>query len=77
MENHPAELLREALALPVEARFALIDSLIESLDATVDESATEAWKREIELRLRQIDDGTVDLISWRSARERLRGQLEP
>ena len=73
MESHPAELLRDALALPIEARSALI----ESLDAAVDEGATEAWKREIELRLKQIDDGTVELISWGAARRRLRDQLEP
>ncbi len=78
MESHPAELLRDALALPLEARSALIDSLIEGLDATVDEGATEAWKKEIELRLKQIDDGSVELIySWSAARRRLRDQLEP
>ena len=76
MESHPAGLFRDALALPPEARSALIDSLIESLDATVDEAATEAWKREIELRLNQIDDGTVELISWSAARRRLRDRLE-
>jgi hypothetical protein len=68
MESPPAEVLRDALALPMEARSALI----ESLDATVDEGATEAWKREIDLRLKQIDDGTVELISWSAARMRLR-----
>jgi putative addiction module component (TIGR02574 family) len=77
MESHPSELLRGALALPPEARSALIDSLIESLDATVDEGATEAWKREIELRLKQIDEGTVELISWSDAQRRLRDRLEP
>ena len=76
MESHPAELLRYALALPLEARSALIDSLIASLDATADEGATDAWKREIELRLKQIDDGTVELISWGVARKRLRDRLE-
>ncbi len=76
MESHPAELLRDALALPAEARSALIDSLIDSLDATVDEGSTEAWKREIELRMKQIDDGAVELVSWRAARKRLRNRLE-
>ncbi len=76
METDPTELLRNALALPLEARSALIDSLIESLDATVDEGSTEAWQREIELRLKQIDDGTVELISWGAARRRLRDQME-
>lgn len=76
MERHPAELLRDALGLPPEVRSALIDSLIESLDATVDEGAEEAWKEEIELRLKQIDSGTVELVSWSAARKRLRDRLE-
>jgi putative addiction module component (TIGR02574 family) len=76
MERHAAELLRDALALPPEARAALIDSLIESLDQTIDEGAEEAWKREVELRLQQIDNGAVKLISWRAARQRLRDRLE-
>lgn len=76
MERHPAELLRDALALPPEARSALIDCLIESLDSTVDEGAADAWNREIELRLKQIDEATVELMRWSDARKRLRGRLE-
>jgi putative addiction module component (TIGR02574 family) len=76
MERHPAELLRDALALPPEVRSALIDSLIESLDATVDQGAEEAWKEEIQLRLKQLDAGAVELVSWGTARKRLRDRLE-
>ena len=76
MESHAAELLRDALALPAKARAALIDSLIDSLDPTIEEGAEEAWKREIEARLKQIDSGAVKPISWREARERLRDRLE-
>jgi len=76
MERNAVELLRDALALPEEARSALIDSLIESLDQTVEEGAEDAWRREIELRLQQVDEGAVELISWRTARERLRNRLE-
>lgn len=75
MERHAAELLRDALTLPPEARAALIDSLIESLDQTVDEGAEEAWSQEIAIRLQQIDTGAVELISWRSARQRLRDRM--
>jgi putative addiction module component (TIGR02574 family) len=75
MERHAAELLRDALALAPEARAALIDSLIDSLDQTVEEGAEEAWRQEIEFRLQQIDAGAVELISWRSARQRLRDRL--
>ena len=69
-------MLRDALALPPEARAALIDSLIESLDPMIEEGAEEAWRREIEARLEQIDSGAVKLISWRDARQRLRGRLD-
>lgn len=76
MESHPAELLRSALALPREARCALIDSLTESLNPAIDEGAAQAWKREIELRVKQIDDGSVETISWSVAQTRLRDRLE-
>jgi hypothetical protein len=45
MEKHAAEVLRDALHLPAEARAALVDSLIQSLDPTIDEGAEEAWRR--------------------------------
>ena len=75
MERHAAELFRDALALPVEARAELVDSLIESLDQIAEEGAGEAWKREIEHRLEQIDTGAVELLRWPDARERLRKLL--
>lgn len=76
MDRQAAELLRDALTLPVEARAALVDSLIESLDQRIDNDAEEAWRREIETRLQQIDSGSVELISWQVARQRLRHRLE-
>jgi hypothetical protein len=63
---------RDSLTSPPEARSTLIDSPIESLDVTVDQAAAEAWNRELELRLKQIDVGTVQLISWSAARKRRR-----
>ena len=75
MERHAAELLKEALTLQPEVRAALIDSLIDSLDQTVDENAEESWRREIERRLHQIDNGSVELVSWQSARRRLLHRL--
>lgn len=76
MERDAAEILQDALALPLEARTALIDSLIESLDRTVEQGADEAWRREIERRLQQIDNGSVELISWDVARKRLHERLD-
>jgi hypothetical protein len=67
MPKDPAELLRDALSLPVEARAALIDSLLESLDVQVDDDAEAAWLQEIYRRLRQMDSGAVALIPWDEA----------
>lgn len=42
MSPEVSELLKQALALPSEARAALAGSLLESLDDTVDSSVEEA-----------------------------------
>jgi len=76
MVRDPAEVLKAALELSTEARAALIDSLIESLDHTIDDDAEEAWREEIYRRLQQIDGGAVHLTPWEDARRRLRGRLE-
>lgn len=39
MKREAAEILKDALALPTEARAALAESLLESLDTEVDEDA--------------------------------------
>ena len=75
MVRDPAEVLKDALALPSEARAALVNSLIESLDNAIDDGVEEAWREEIYRRLQQIDSGAVQLIPWEDAR-RLRARLE-
>ena len=76
MSRVAAEPLREALKLPTEARAALIDSRLESLDVEkVDEDAEQAWRQEIQRRPEEIDGKTLDLISWPDARNRLQPRL--
>ena len=49
-----AKLLSEALSLPSEARAALIDTLLESLDSEIDPGyAQEAWRQEIVVESRR------------------------
>ena len=76
MLRSPAELLSEALHLPIEARAALADSLLDSLDAEVDPNAEEAWRDEMYRRLQEIDSGSVQLIPWHDAKRRLRARLQ-
>jgi putative addiction module component (TIGR02574 family) len=71
MEKEAADLLAKALRLPDEARAALADSLLESLDTEVDDGAEEAWRQEIHRRLAEIDAGAVQLVPWEEARKRL------
>lgn len=77
MPKEPAELFRDALSLPAEARAALIDSLLESLDdVQVDDDAEAAWRQEIYRRLQQIDSGAVRLIPWDDAQSRLWARIQ-
>lgn len=76
MEKEAAELLVKALHLPKEARAALADSLLESLDPEMDEGAEESWRLEIQRRLAEIDSQAADLIPWPEARRRLESHLK-
>ena len=71
MTQEVAELLKKALALPVEARAALAGSLLDSLDVTVDASAEEEWNQEIARRIQELDSGKVKPIPWAEARRQV------
>ena len=71
MTQEVSELLKKALALPVEARAALAGSLLESLDETVDPSAEEKWNNEIARRIAELDSGKVKPIAWSEARRQI------
>ena len=71
MTEEVSELLKRALALPVEARAALAGSLLESLEDTVDASVEEAWSQEIARRIGELDSGKVKPIPWAEARRQI------
>ncbi|HEY2364157.1 MAG TPA: addiction module protein [Candidatus Angelobacter sp.] len=73
MSRDAGEILKEALALPPEARAALADYLWDSLDA--DANAEEAWRQEIKRRIIDLDSGKVAAIPWSEARARLLAKL--
>jgi putative addiction module component (TIGR02574 family) len=74
MKQNIAEILKEALKLPPEARATLAGTLLDSLDENVDRDAESAWEAEIVMRLKEIDEGKVNLIPWAEARVRIAGQ---
>jgi putative addiction module component (TIGR02574 family) len=75
MSRETGELLKEALTLPPEARAALVDSLLDSLDTEVDADAEAAWQVEIRRRAAEIDSNSVSLVPWAEVRTRLMATL--
>jgi putative addiction module component (TIGR02574 family) len=69
-------LLQEAMQLSSDERELLAIELFASLEK--EPGYDEAWEAEIERRIKEIDDGTVELIPWSEVRklmaERVRGR---
>ena len=75
MSRDPNDILRDALQLSPEARAALADSLLESLDSETDPEAESEWRREIRRRIADLDSGVVAAVPWSEARSRLLTKL--
>jgi putative addiction module component (TIGR02574 family) len=73
MKENIADILKQALRLPPEARAALAGSLLDSLDEPLDLDAESAWEAEVSARIREIDEGKVTLIPWAEARAKIAG----
>jgi putative addiction module component (TIGR02574 family) len=71
MKREAAEILKDAVALPTEARAALAGSLQESLDTEVAEDAEAAWATEVNRRVGELGSGAVKTIPWVEIRRRL------
>ena len=71
MKREAAEILKDALGLPNEARAALAGSSLESLDTEADEDADAAWATEVNRRVAELDSGAVKAIHWAEVRRRL------
>jgi putative addiction module component (TIGR02574 family) len=71
MSEKGQKVLEEALALPPEDRADLAATLIESLDEKEDEAVEEAWAREIQQRMREVESGAVKTVPWSEARKRI------
>jgi putative addiction module component (TIGR02574 family) len=71
MKQDVAEILKKALELPPEARAAIAGSLLDSLDQAVDDDAESAWENEVLLRLKDLEEGTVNPVPWAEARRRI------
>jgi putative addiction module component (TIGR02574 family) len=65
------EILDKALKKPETDRTRIAEARIASLDDSTDRDIDLAWQTEIEKRLREIDNGTVQCLPWEAVQERL------
>ncbi len=70
------EILSAALALSPGARAMLADELLQSLDGPHQEPIDAAWAEEIERRIREIDEGKVELIDGELVMQKLRARFK-
>jgi putative addiction module component (TIGR02574 family) len=75
MANALSELKTKASQLPERDRAELALALIESLDGPADSGVEEAWREEIERRVRQVERGEVQLVPGEEVFARVRRRL--
>jgi len=63
MSPEISELLKRALALSVDERAALANTLLDSLE-TANESVEEAWDEEVARRIRDLQAGKAVTVPW-------------
>ena len=70
MSPDVSDLLKRALALPVDERAALANSLLDSLEPK-DESVQEAWDKEVARRMSDLKAGRATTIPWEELHRQL------
>jgi putative addiction module component (TIGR02574 family) len=70
MSPEVADLLKRALALPVEERTALANTLLDSLE-DADESVQAAWDEEVARRTRDLQAGKAVTVPWEELHKEL------
>jgi putative addiction module component (TIGR02574 family) len=75
MSRTLSELKKKASQLSEQERAELALSLIESLDGPAEPDVEDAWRKEIEQRVRQVEQGEVELIPGEEVFARLRRRL--
>ncbi|MBK1631182.1 hypothetical protein CKO31_10600 [Thiohalocapsa halophila] len=74
MNPSNSKLFDDALALPVDERMRLVDTLLKSLNPGSDDLIDAAWHEEAERRLAALDRGEATLVNGEEVFERLRAK---
>ncbi len=71
MSKKSERVLEDALTLPPDERVDVAVALMDSLNEQEDEGVEEAWAKEIERRIQEVESGAVKTIPWADVRRRL------
>jgi putative addiction module component (TIGR02574 family) len=72
MSPDVSDLLKRALALPIDERAALANSLLDSLEPQDGaESVQEAWDKEVARRMGDLKAGSATTIPWEELHRQL------
>lgn len=74
MSPEVSDLLKRALALPVDERTALANTLLDSLEAA-DESVQAAWDEEVARRMQDLKAGKAVTVPWEELHQELLAML--
>ena len=69
------QLYREAEELDEAGRARLAGLLLESIEPDPDVDVEEAWSKEIESRLKSIDEGRATLVPWEDVKRRVHEKM--
>ena len=72
MDKVEDKVLDEALSLPADARIALVERLLNSLNLPTREETDRLWAREAERRVDEIERGEVKLVPGEEVFENVR-----
>jgi putative addiction module component (TIGR02574 family) len=67
--------LANALRLGADERAELAAELLASLDGPADPDAEAAWAMEIKRRVRDIEEGSVELEPWENVKRRIETEI--
>lgn len=76
MSTHVTELFAKASTLSEKERATLAGLLIESLESETDPDVEEAWRKEIERRVAELDSGAAKTVPWETLRAELLRRTE-
>jgi putative addiction module component (TIGR02574 family) len=74
MSPEVSDLLKRAMALPVEERTALANTLLDSLE-DADQSVQAAWDEEVARRMRDLQAGKAVTVPWEQLHQELLAML--